>query len=177
MRSLKTEAKGGQKRSLLRGRCIGVYPGQYYDQETGLHYNYFRYYNPQTGRYITPDPIGLEGGINLFTYVQNNPINLVDPEGLLGIEQIVKWLVNKAIVKVFGKLIENKPGCTMGELEMMVDSDGDGINDYYDLDADWDGDGIPNYYDPDDDNDGIEDISDTENNNDPPTGKRKQPCS
>lgn len=36
-------------------------PGQYYDQETGLHYNYFRYYNPTTGRYITPDPIGLEG--------------------------------------------------------------------------------------------------------------------
>jgi len=58
------------------------FPGQYYDQETGLHYNYFRYYNPQTGRYITPDPIGLEGGINLFTYVGNNPINWVDPFGL-----------------------------------------------------------------------------------------------
>jgi RHS repeat-associated protein len=48
---------------------IGL-PGQYYDPETGLHYNYFRYYNPQTGRYITPDPIGLEGGINLFAYVR-----------------------------------------------------------------------------------------------------------
>jgi len=42
------------------------FPGQYYDQETGLHYNYFRYYDPTNGRYITPDPIGLEGGINLF---------------------------------------------------------------------------------------------------------------
>jgi RHS repeat-associated protein len=42
------------------------FPGQYYDTETGLHYNYFRYYIPQTGRYITPDPIGLEGGVNLF---------------------------------------------------------------------------------------------------------------
>jgi RHS repeat-associated protein len=59
------------------------FPGQYYDQETGLHYNYFRYYNPQTGRYITPDPIGLEGGINLFSYVQNNPVNFRDRVGLL----------------------------------------------------------------------------------------------
>jgi RHS repeat-associated protein len=58
------------------------FPGQYYDPETGLHYNYFRYYNPQTGRYITPDPIGLEGGINLFAYVANNPVNLIDLWGL-----------------------------------------------------------------------------------------------
>ena len=58
------------------------FPGQYYDQETGLHYNYFRYYNPQTGRYVTPDPIGLEGGINLFAYVAGNPLRWVDPLGL-----------------------------------------------------------------------------------------------
>jgi len=78
----KTTCQGGQKRSLLRGRRIGVYPGQYYDQETGLHYNYFRYYNPQTGRYISPDPIGLEGGINLFAYVAGNPIIHKDRLGL-----------------------------------------------------------------------------------------------
>lgn len=59
------------------------FPGQYYDTETGLHYNYFRYYNPQTGRYITPDPIGLEGGINLFLYVEANPVSWMDPWGLI----------------------------------------------------------------------------------------------
>jgi RHS repeat-associated protein len=58
------------------------FPGQYYDQETGLHYNYFRYYNPQTGRYITPDPLGLEGGINLFLYAGANPLRWIDLWGL-----------------------------------------------------------------------------------------------
>jgi RHS repeat-associated protein len=58
------------------------FPGQYYDQETGLHYNYHRYYDPMIGRFVTPDPIGLRGGINLFVWVQNNPINKIDPNGL-----------------------------------------------------------------------------------------------
>ena len=58
------------------------FPGQYYDSETGLHYNYYRYYDPTTGRYVTPDPIGLDGGINLFTYVAGNPLRWVDPLGL-----------------------------------------------------------------------------------------------
>ncbi len=58
------------------------FQGQYYDAETGLHYNGQRYYDPKTGRYLTPDPIGLAGGVNPYVYVGNDPVNLVDPWGL-----------------------------------------------------------------------------------------------
>lgn len=57
-------------------------PGQYEDAETGWHYNFHRYYNPDTGRYLTPDPIGLEGGTNLYGYVDGNPAGAGDPWGL-----------------------------------------------------------------------------------------------
>jgi RHS repeat-associated protein len=58
------------------------FPGQYFDQEIGLHYNQFRYYDPATGRYLTADPIGQLSGPNLYTYVGNNPLLWVDPLGL-----------------------------------------------------------------------------------------------
>jgi RHS repeat-associated protein len=60
------------------------FAGHFYDQETGFHYNYHRYYDPSLGRYLRIDPIGLAGGINLYAYVLNNPINAIDPDGLYG---------------------------------------------------------------------------------------------
>ncbi|KPB28311.1 YD repeat-containing protein [Pseudomonas syringae pv. syringae] len=56
------------------------FQGQYFDVETGLHYNTFRYYDPEIGRFITQDPIGLDGGFNLYKYVPN-PTSWVDPWG------------------------------------------------------------------------------------------------
>ena len=56
-------------------------PGQIEDAETGLHYNFRRYYDPETGRYITQDPIGLAGGDNLYRYAEADPLNVSDSTG------------------------------------------------------------------------------------------------
>jgi RHS repeat-associated protein len=56
-------------------------PGQVFDEETGLHYNYFRDYHPGIGRFVEADPIGLKGGINLYVYCANDPVNSMDPDG------------------------------------------------------------------------------------------------
>ena len=82
------EADGGRVHSLDAGdqpqneaRQQNLrFQGQYLDRDTGLHYNTFRYYDPDIGRFISPDPIGLEGGINLGSY-SPNPIGWIDPWG------------------------------------------------------------------------------------------------
>ena len=88
------------------------FPGQYYDQETGLFYNYFRDYDPATGGYIESDPIGLAGGINTYSYVGGNPVNFIDPLGLVSEE--AKKLC-EAHCASEGKEVES---CTSTEVEI-----------------------------------------------------------
>ncbi len=100
------------------------FPGQYFDAETNLHYNWNRYYDPRTGRYLTPDPIGLEGGIdpyvyvdtvgkplrnepNLFVYTNNNPVNYIDAEGLQahqGFIILIRKMSNKSLLRTIKSL-------------------------------------------------------------------------
>jgi RHS repeat-associated protein len=64
-------------------KCNLGFQGKYFDLESGLYYFYNRYYNPANGRFINEDPIGLDGGLNMYDFVKNDPLNYIDPFGLL----------------------------------------------------------------------------------------------
>jgi RHS repeat-associated protein len=76
------------------------FPGQYEDEETGLYYNWNRYYGPDEGRYVTADPIGLEGGINFYKYVEADPVNLIDPTGEFGIPGAVAGAAGSVAIQM-----------------------------------------------------------------------------
>jgi len=72
------------------------FPGQYFDVETGLNYNYFRDYEPGTGRYVESDPIGLRGGISTYGYVGDKPLRSIDPRGLSSVDDFVNCMARNA---------------------------------------------------------------------------------
>ncbi|MEE1756765.1 RHS repeat-associated core domain-containing protein [Streptomyces sp. SP18CS02] len=75
------------------------FPGQYYDPETGLHYNYFRHYDPATARYLSPDPLGLAAAPNPVAYV-HNPLTWADPLGLAPYEVFYRVMGAKEFKKL-----------------------------------------------------------------------------
>jgi RHS repeat-associated protein len=83
--SWKAVAESFGSTGVLPGNTITMnlrFPGQYFDQESGTHDNFMRSYDPRIGRYSQVDPIGLQGGWNLYEYVDEDPIDKMDPEGL-----------------------------------------------------------------------------------------------
>ncbi|MCH8179491.1 MAG: HNH endonuclease [Proteobacteria bacterium] len=78
-------------------------PGQIEDPESGLHYNYRRYYDPETGRYLSADPLGLAGGINRYAYVFGDPVNGADPTGELAPVAAAAWAAARAYASCVAK--------------------------------------------------------------------------
>jgi len=87
------------------------YAGQYANRETGLHYNLFRYYDPQTGRFIMQEPIGLNGGWNLYQYAPN-PLGWIDPWGLSAGDIFIHYTDEKGLMNIMksGVIMPNAQG-------------------------------------------------------------------
>jgi len=94
-----TQNPFGEKPASGSGYALNVrFPGQYYDAETGLHYNYFRDYEPATGRYPQSDPVGLGGGYNTYSYTAQMPLITIDPTGMWCLplpDETTDWITDK----------------------------------------------------------------------------------
>lgn len=71
---------------------LSRFPGHWYDPETGLHYNRWRYYDPVSATYLSPEPLGLEGGLEAYGYVSGRPLALIDLDGLMGTQVTTRRL-------------------------------------------------------------------------------------
>ncbi len=89
------------------------FPGQRHDPVSGLNYNYFRDYEPATGRYLQSDPIGLEGGWSTYGYVGGDPVSYVDPFGLVG-DPLANYR------PVYGPIIIKTPTTPIGWAERLI---------------------------------------------------------
>ena len=101
------------------------FPGQYHDMETGLHYNFHRDYDPGIGRYVLSDPIGLEGGSNLYLYTFNNPINYIDPDGKIflgpvGFAGIAAGAITGGIGSLLAQLAQNNGNINCVKIENIL---------------------------------------------------------
>lgn len=112
--------------------------GQYFDAETGLHYNYMRDYDPATGRYVQSDPLGFEGGLNHYAYALLNPLNRVDADGQIA--PLILALIRQGIMMAgrqymacLGRCLA-AAGVTVGvdaAIEMLIGCDGKDLGDEF----------------------------------------------
>ena len=101
------------------------FPGQFYDSETTLFYNWNRYYNPATGRYVSSDPMGIDEGLGTYNYVEQNPLLHIDPEGLAkrerfapGFPETYKRKVLRAITRAKELLDSCKAPCCVTQKDI-----------------------------------------------------------